>query len=312
MMKIIAIGMIKNAADVIEACVRGNSWLINQFVFLNNMSTDRTVEILNLLQAEGFNIEIIDDTEIQYEQSKKMDNLCAYVYEKYSCDFVIPIDDDEIIVPENESINPAELKDIFNTLNHNAIYYVPWCNYFPTEFDNNEEINVAKRQTHCFLSDPIKTYHKVIIPAKIIPEDGFHIMMGNHDVTYSKKHDDIVFTELRFAHFPIRSEEQIKSKALIGYTNILALPDKNKANDSHWKVIYEQIRDGNPLTIELLQSLSTLYLHPEADIEVEKNPINLPDEYLQLKYTHKNEVNALKNYCHNVEALAAKYAELLI
>lgn len=175
-----------------------------------------------------------------------MDNLCAYVYKKYSCDFVIPIDDDEIVVPENESIHLTELKNKFNTL--------------------------------------------------------------NHDATYSKKHDEIIFSELRFAHFPIRSAEQIKSKALIGYTNLLSMPDKDKAARSHWKIIYEQIRDGSPLTIELLQSLSTLYLHPEADVEVEKNPINLPDEYLQLRYTHEDEVNALKNYCHNVEALAVRYA----
>lgn len=309
--KIIAIGMIKNAADVIETCVRGNSWLIDQFVFLDNMSTDRTIEILNLLREEGFNIEIISDTEIQYTQSEKMEKLCAYVYKKYSCDFVIPIDDDEIIVPENGSISITEIKDIFYTLSHEAIYYVPWRNYFPTEYDNNVEMNVAKRQTYCFLDDTVKTYHKIIIPEKVISEDGFHIMMGNHDATYSKKHDEIVFPELRFAHFPIRSEEQIKSKALIGYTNLLAMPDRNKDHGAHWGIIYQQILDGKPLTTELLQSLSTLYLHPDMEPEYENNPVNLPNEYLQLKYTHKNEVNALKNYCLNVETLAVKYAELL-
>lgn len=310
-MKITAIGMVKNAADVIEACIRGNSWLIDQFVLLDNMSSDRTVEILQALQAEGFKIEILDDNEIQYRQSEKMDRLCAYACEKYPSDFIIPIDDDEIIIPENETISMDYIKDTLRNLDRDALYYAPWRVYFPTEYDDNAEINVAKRQLCCFSSDTVLTYHKVIIPTQIVQEEGFHIMEGNHGAESSKAHADVVLPDLRFAHFPIRSEEQIKSKALIGYTNLLTIPDKEKNTGFHWGVIYKQVRDGNPLTIELLQSLSTLYLHPDADIEVMKSPVPLSEDYMQMKYTRPQEVNALKNYCLNVEALAAKYAALV-
>lgn len=308
-MKITAIGVIKNAADVIETCIRGNSWLIDQFVFLDNMSTDRTVEILHSLQAEGFNIEIINDTEIQHAQAKKMDNLCAYVYEKYPSDFIIPLDDDEIIIPANETISMDDAKTSLDSLSRDSLYYVSWRVYIPTDYDDNAEINVAKRQTFCF-SDTVSTHNKVIIPSALTREEGFHILDGNHAAIFSREHGNFLFPDLKLAHFPIRSEEQIKSKALIGYTNLLSIPGRYEVNGFHWGVIYEQVKEGTPLTTDLLQTLSALYLMPDAEIEVIKNPVKLPKEYLTLKYTHSNEINALKNYCHNVEALASKYAEL--
>lgn len=309
-MKITAIGVIKNAADVIEACIRGNSWLIDQFVLLDNMSTDRTVEILNSLQTEGFKIEVINDTEIQHTQAKKMDMLCAYVYEKYPSDFIIPLDDDEIIIPANKNISMDDAKISLAALNRDSLYYLFWRVYIPTDYDDTTEINVAKRQTFCF-SDTVSTSNKVIIPSAITQEEGFHVIDGNHGAIFTREHGNFHFPDLKLAHFPIRSAEQIRSKALIGWTNLLTMPDRCKVNGIHWGTIYEQVKDGNPLTTELLQTLSALYLMPDAEIEVVRDPVSLPSEYLQLKYTRSNEVNALENYCYYVESLAAKYADLV-
>lgn len=309
-MKITAIGVIKNAADVIEACIRGNSWLIDYFILLDNMSTDRTVEILNSLQTEGFKIEIINDTEIQHAQAKKMDRLCAYVYEKYPSDFIIPIDDDEIIVPENKNISIADAREALCSLSRDALYYAPWRVYIPTEADDNTEVNVAKRQTYCY-SNNANTHSKVIIPSELTQENGFHLLDGNHGAIFTREHGNFFFPDLKFAHFPIRSAEQIKSKALIGWTNLLTIPDRSKINGIHWGTIYEQVKEGTPLTIDMLQTLSALYLLPDTNATVIKNPINLPDEYMQLKYTNSQEVNALKNYCLYIESLADKYGTLL-
>lgn len=309
-MKITAIGVIKNAADVIEACIRGNSWLIDQFVLLDNMSTDRTVEILNSLQTEGFKIEVINDTEIQHTQAKKMDMLCAYVYEKYPSDFIIPLDDDEIIIPANKNISMDDAKKSLAALNRDSLYYLFWRVYIPTDYDDTTEINVAKRQTFCF-SDTVSTSNKVIIPSAITQEEGFHVIDGNHGAIFTREHGNFHFPDLKLAHFPIRSAEQIRSKALIGWTNLLTMPDRCKVNGIHWGTIYEQVKDGNTLTTELLQTLSALYLMPDAEIEVVRDPVSLPSEYLQLKYTRSNEVNALENYCYYVESLAAKYADLV-
>ncbi|MBD5095495.1 MAG: glycosyltransferase [Lachnospiraceae bacterium] len=309
-MKITAIGVIKNAADVIETCIRGNSWLIDQFVFLDNMSTDRTVEILQALQAEGFQIEVISDTEIQHLQAKKMDKLCAYVYEKYPSDFIIPIDDDEIIIPENKNISISDAREALCSLNRDSLYYASWRVYIPTEADDNTEVNVAKRQTYCFANN-VSTHSKVIIPSELTQEDGFHLLDGNHGAIFTREHGNFLFPYLKFAHFPIRSAEQIKSKALIGWTNLLSIPDRCKVNGIHWGTIYEQVKEGNPLTVDMLQTLSALYLLPDAEIEVVRYPVSLPSEYLQLKYTRSNEVNALENYCYYVESLAAKYGELV-
>lgn len=310
-MKITAIGLIKNAADVIETCVRGNSWLIDQFVFLDNMSTDRTVEILESLKAEGFQIDILSDKELRYLQTSKTTKLAFYAQQKYPSDFIIPIDDDEIIIPSDSNWNLSDVKEMIDSLSHDAVYCAQWRVFLPTEYDNPEEINVAKRQKYCY-SDNVCKIPKVIIPTEMLQIPDFEITQGNHRVISSNEIQRFLIPDLKFAHFPIRDSEQIRSKALIGWTNYLAIPKRERTYGTHWEKIYRQVRDGIPLTIDTLQTMSLLYVEADENLNIIKNPVQLPDEYMQIKYTYPQEINALKNYCHNVEELAAKYAELLL
>lgn len=310
-MKITAIGLIKNAADVIETCVRGNSWLIDQFVFLDNMSTDRTVEILESLKAEGFQIDILSDKELRYLQTSKTTKLAFYAQQKYPSDFIIPIDDDEIIIPTDSNWNLTDVREMIDSLPRNAIYCAQWRIFFPTEHDDLEELNIAKRQKYCYTDNVCRT-PKVIIPTQMLKIPDFEITQGNHRVLSSNEIQRFLTPDLKFAHFPIRSEEQIRSKALIGWTNYLTIPQRDQSFGTHWEKIYRQVRDGVPLTIDTLQKMSLLYVEADENLNIIKNPVLLPEKYMQIKYTHQQEINALKNYCHNVEELAAKYAELLL
>ena len=140
--RITAVGMIKNAADVIETYIRANGLIVDNFVLLDNMCSDRTILILDELKKEGFEIEIIKDDMIEYRQSEKMNRLIYYANEKYHSDFIIPIDDDECIVPFSEKHAVEDIRESIEKLPQNNLYYLKWRTYVPNEEDDENSFLV--------------------------------------------------------------------------------------------------------------------------------------------------------------------------
>lgn len=310
--RITAVGLIKNAADVIETFIRTNGLLVDNFVLLDNMCSDRTITILEQLQQEGFDIEIIEDNIIEHSQGKKMIKLIYYVYEKYHSDFILPVDDDECVVPSFNGISIDYVRNKIEQLPQNNLYYLKWKIYIPSKYDDENELCVAKRQAYCY-GDSAETLNKIIIPGKILEDKTFLISEGNHqgDGNLVKEHIFLHFA--RMAHFPCRSEAQIRSKALTGWTNCLALPGRRAKDASQWKQIYSIVKRGEKLSLQDMQQMASSYIDYSGseDIPIERDPVNLPEEAMIMKYTRSNEVNPWENYCTNVEMLAQKYAELL-
>lgn len=303
---ITVIGLIKNAADVIETYIRANSLIADNFVLINNFSTDRTIEILNALQNEGFNIEIIDDTKMEYLQGMKMTKLAQYAAKKYKSDYIIPLDDDEIIYSD-----VADAKDIIYQLDSDSVHYVHWKVYIPTEEDNLNEICVARRQTYCFV-DSIETERKIIIPGKICLQDDLKIYGGNHvaDASIVKHHCTVDI--LRIAHFPCRSQEQLIAKSLIGKTGYLLINGNVDSNmGKQWTMIYEKLKNGQEITAADQWLFCTYYLKNFSidDFEVEISPLIIDESAFTIKYTSANEVNSLRNYILLTEEIIAKYKE---
>ena len=303
---ITVIGMVKNAADVIETYIRANALVADNFVILNNMCTDRTVYILECLIKEGYQIEIIDDNEPAYNQSEKMTNLAKYAVEKYHSDIVIPIDDDEILVGPPE----VELKKVLPMLPDDIVYRVTWRVYGPTQ-DDSDDICIAKRQTVCF-SRNHKTLFKSIIPRKVCEMPGFMIMQGNHVVLVDGGIKTMDLEELFMAHYPCRSIEQLESKALVGWTNYL-ITNRMARWGHQWESMYNKIKNGEQLGLDEQWQFCASYITDmvNGEIELVIDPIQIREEALIIKYTENNEVNPLKNYMENVEQIAAKYMKLL-
>lgn len=303
---ITAIGMIKNAADIIETFVRANGLVVDNFVLLDNMSTDNTVNILTRLIDEGYRIDIISDTESAYFQSRKMNLLLKHVVKNYNSDWIIPIDDDEILISKQQNVSP---KEIIEKLDPKKVYYVKWRNYIPTDEDDYNEICVIRRQQFCF-KDNLRTYNKVIISKEIALDEKTFIMQGNHDISDSE-YPKVLLPELCMAHFPCRSREQIMSKGLVGWTNNLAMYKRNPNHAKQWRDIYDMVKSGNEITTEMLWNICFNYVEVTEEGElVEKKSLVLPEEAYAIRYTKANEVNPFLNYMKNTEQLAERYAEL--
>ncbi len=309
---ITAVSMIKNAADVVETMIRGNALTVDNFVIVNNSSTDNTVKILNSLKEEGFSIDILDDESISYLQQDITLNSIRYALEKYSPDFIIPVDDDEIICPNDDSVQASDLKDIIENLDQDKLYYMNWRNYIPTDADDPGQTCVALREKYC-LDDETEMTKKVIIPAKIARDRSFSIAVGSHYAQSDNISEHVELHDIRLAHYPIRSSVQIASKAIVGWMNVLALPNRKEEMSAHWRVMYKAIKEYGLPTTDTMMTLANLYREHPNDAEhlnVVCHPIDLPDSVFELKYTGKSEINLLKNICENIERIAGDYAHL--
>lgn len=304
-MKITVIGIVKNSADIIEAFVRCNSNFADNFIIIDNFSTDRTREILNCLKEEGFDIEIIDDEENGFHQSIKMNKLLRYAIEKYNSDYVVALDDDEILVSSSD--RDVVLREQIEKLPTNELHYVRWKMYIPTEYDNANEICMPLKLKYR-MDDQFEAATKIIIPKQIV-DDSFHIGEGHHFAEGNLITRDSYVSDIRVAHYPIRSEEQIKSKAMIGWTNRLRMKDRKPNQSVHWKAYYDHIKNGGSLSIENLQLMILAYYESwDIDrINIISDPIDLPEKCFEVRYTTGHEINALRNYMTHVEGIIEEY-----
>ena len=300
---IVGVSMVKNAADIIESMVRANAEIVDQFVIYDHMSTDRTVEILQLLKNEGYAIEILCGTDIAYNQKDKTNALIYYAKEHHHPEFIIPIDDDEVVL--------GSRKEIYK-LQQDSLYYMKWKIYLPTEEDDLSDDCVIRRQKYCY-SDEVEVGTKVIIPVGVLGESSdFQIAMGNHFGEGKLIQSHVLLPNFRMAHFPCRSEEQIRSKVLIGWTNILALPEKEKDWAKQWEIMSQIIKEGKPIPIDMLQMMTLLYLDKpsEEQMHIVYQPLELRERCFELKYTGGSEVNAMKNFCIHVEQMATEISRI--
>lgn len=310
MKKIIAIGMVKNSADIIESFIRCNGVWADKFVILDNMSTDRTVEILNLLKQEGYDIEIIPDEEIAYYQSEKMNVLLSYVCDTYDPDYIIPIDDDEVLTVDTGK----DIKETICELEDGKVYNVVWRIYTPSDDDAPDVVCVPKRITHYFSCD-IEGYipnTKVIITKGAIKENPkLRIIQGNHSV--ADYNDEIVLNrEIIVAHYPSRSDNQLKSKALVGWAGYMTMISKKQNWGFQWRVAYELAKSGKSFPMDLIKTYAEIYFTTDKETKVFEviHPISLPDKCFEIRYTSPDEINYMENFCNTFEELAAKYVEL--
>jgi len=67
-MKTVSVTRIFNEEDIVEAFVRHNATLVDQMLFLDNGSTDATLEILRALQAEGVALSVFQCRAVNFDE----------------------------------------------------------------------------------------------------------------------------------------------------------------------------------------------------------------------------------------------------
>lgn len=262
--------MVKNEQDVIESFIRHNLNFVDFMVIADNRSTDATREILQRCAKEFPQLIVLDKLSLKYDQSEYVTNAFRSIQEVVFADFLIPLDADEFILSSNRTAFEQSLEAI-PVLSQGII---PWKTFLPgpeAETRSFPECMTLVRKKE------MPTYAKSIYRADTKPIGDIVFTQGAHVVVHANG-SEIPMVALRdcaLQHFPIRSAEQLKSKAVVSWIANLA-HEANRAEPKRafqWKKLYDFIVAGETykITDDLVATLAVNYAQTTENADFRAN-----------------------------------------
>lgn len=212
-MKIIAVSMVKDEADIIRSTIEHLLPQVDHVIVADNNSTDDTRDILETLP-----IEIVDDPDPAYWQATKMTQL-AHQAIRQGADWVIPFDADELWSGEHESMRDV----LMNTLSA-TVLAIPY-NFMACTADNPDELDPVRRMNY--------RGHKQIPLPKVAVRGCLYpvLTQGNHTAEFNTAQD----SGLLIRHYPIRSAEQWERKVRNGVAALQRATGLPESSGQHWR-----------------------------------------------------------------------------
>jgi glycosyltransferase involved in cell wall biosynthesis len=237
--------MVKNEEDIIERFFRVNSKVLDRFVIYDDNSSDSTVDIIKKVIAENK----IRITLVQNNPLWSVDQLCNrqetvmhglrkfVVDDKEGCDFIFPIDADEYIFEDRQSVC-NKLQTFSSCYGANAYGGIKWKTFVPV----NGELTADKTLKSVFSPMQRETdkVYKAVIPFHLSLCD--KLCMGNHNLVNNNNQVDLC---IPLCHFPVRSVNQILTKALIADYKYSMKKNRGKSEGYHISKLAKLIRDKN-------------------------------------------------------------------
>lgn len=232
-----AVCMVKDEADIVEVTVGHMTRQVDYVLVADNGSTDGTRDIL-----EGLGVEVIDDPEPGYFQSRKMTAL-ALQAAAAGAEWVVPFDADEFW-----AVKEGRIADVLSELPPEA------------------KVAEAGVLDHVATDGPgLSPWRRAeVLPLRKVacrPHPDLKIAQGNHHAIYrGDPHPLTVTGLLEIRHWPHRSPEQMIRKARNGAA-AYAATNLNESYGAHW-------RQWGTLTDEQLREVFFEHYHsadPEAD-----------------------------------------------
>lgn len=228
-----AISMFKNEADIAQHAVKHMiDEGVDGIIIADNMSTDATLEQLHACEsyAQERHVKLIIevDEEVGHYQSKKMTAMVARAA-ALGANWIVPFDADELwyskfgrmadtlkMLPPNITVAQCMMLDHFATSMDGSggspFENLQWCVPKYSDFPK-----IAYRWT----------------PEVVIHE-------GNHGVDHANGE---VINCLELRHFPYRSFEHVKDKAIKGKKAFDAAPELRPNIGVHWRLLWKILEE---------------------------------------------------------------------
>ncbi len=297
MTKIVSFTRVLNEDDIIEAFVRHHATHVDEMLFLDNGSTDRTIEILKALHDEGFPLKLFRNYAVSFDEIA----INSWGYQAASqvlgADWVVFLDADEFIAtPDSVPLLTLLPED-------ERAVSVPLVNYGQVGGENMDEPVVPWR-LRWHKSAPTRVF-KVMARARI---PNLLVGAGNHGVFV--KALEVPAPSLpgaSLAHYPRRTGWQAMQKWAAGRLKALASGAPGEFYSEHYVSPFETLRDK---PWELLLNEGFLVQEFDKSLATEA-----PLAYLggPLAYYRPSDprLKALSSFLHFTEQLARQHGRLL-
>ncbi|MBV8373280.1 MAG: glycosyltransferase family 2 protein [Candidatus Eremiobacteraeota bacterium] len=237
-MQLTALALVKLDGDIIEEFVRHTLRFADRLIVVDNASLDSTREILAALVAEDLPV-VLWDEEIIAERPSITTELARKAFAEFSMDYLLILDADEFI----KAPSRAALESALAELPPGAHALVPWVTYVPTLHDDRNEPRVLARLKHRRVTES-RPYSKLFLSNAFAECPELAVSFGNHFIEDSQGVSRTVeLAGVQLAHFPVRSVGQIQCKALLGWSQYLAMGfDREGEIAYQWQRLYEKLR----------------------------------------------------------------------
>ena len=312
-LNLVGICCVGNDADIIEAFVRHNLDFLDYLIILEHNTFDGTREILNRLVAEGLPIFVEHSSDPQFRQVEFTNRLLKFALESHRADWVFPLDCDEFILAQSRKDLDAAL-----VAAGDAHIRLKWVNYVPTLGDDRREAHPLRRIRYYYdyptpSVDENPLVWKVAINAKLLGDayaDRYEICSGNHFLALpgERRPSHVLMLpqqNIRLAHFPARSVDQMMKKSALGILTRLGTGDRHPYYAAMWKmmtsgtldfaVLADSTRaylDSGRQTSESLRDTPMRFAPVDVTTELRYQAAELATAGVLLKWIERNALDA--------------------
>jgi glycosyltransferase involved in cell wall biosynthesis len=240
-MRLVAVSIVKNEADVIEVFIRHTSTWVDHHLIFDHDSTDGTREILEALRQEGVPITLYTDNALANLQQIRSNYLSRLAALSFGADWILPLDADEILVgPDRKSLEAC-----LRESGSEYPYSLRLLNYYPTAEDNSSEMNPIHRLRYC-QTVPSHT-KKIMIPGPLVHTEHVTAGKGSHALYRGTKliPDNPLPEDYCLAHLALRSPQHQVLRVVLAELQKLSQGKVTAGLDTHYRLGY-QLLSENP------------------------------------------------------------------
>ena len=311
-MKLAAVAMVRNEADIVESFVRHNLQFLDRLVVVDHNSDDGTAEILLKLQLENLPITIEKEHVLAFNQAHRLTQAARQLATTHQPDWIFCLDADEFIRAPSRAALESALDGM-----PGAAVTIPWQTYLPSEkvVDPRNPLAQARERPRV---DPIPEL-KVVLSRKLALGNDWLLAHGNHGVSQpdeSGTHQVLPAPQVEgvaLAHFPMRSPDQLVKKVTLGWFGhrlLLGAEADTTQQGWHWRELHKRYAAGHwPDRNEMRGLTIGTYIYKGDPVAGKTKPLNLTTDPLPLpalRYTSLKSQSAHVALVRWIETLLAR------
>lgn len=297
-MRIVAVSMVRNEADIIESFVRHQCGILDHLVVVDHGSTDRTPDILAALVAEGVPLTVASTRALGNVQARVLTQAMRDAARRHAADFAFALDADEFLHGDRASLEAALAR-----VPAGGVGALRWLTFVPIDASAGAPLERLRLR----VPRDADRHVKVVLDGALAARDGWVLAPGNHAAFAVAEGrllplPTVPLDDLRIAHLPLRSVEQMVLKVVQGWLGT-RLQEGRAASariiNAHWRTLFEHYLAGGSFVAGDLRRLAvTTYVDPARTEEVLAGLVEDPLPAPLLRHTTGTPPDAAREIAH--------------